>query len=64
MGPNSFRIVEEITNGIRIETGSRILDLGCGKGLTSIFLAEKYDSSIFAADLWIDPTEIMKDSKK
>ena len=31
MGPNSFRIIEEITNGIKIETGSRILDLGCGK---------------------------------
>ena len=44
--------IEEITNGIKIETGSRILDLGCGKGITSIFLAEKYDSSVFAADLW------------
>ncbi|WP_176891966.1 methyltransferase domain-containing protein [Fusobacterium varium] len=64
MGPNSFRICEEITNGIKIETGSRILDLGCGKGLTSIFLAEKYDSSVFAADLWIDPTENYERFKK
>ena len=64
MGPNSFRIIEEITNGIKIETGSRILDLGCGKGITSIFLAEKYDSSVFAADLWIDPTENYERFKK
>ena len=64
MGPNIFRIIEEITNGIKIETGSRILDLGCGKGITSIFLAEKYDSSVFAADLWIDPTENYERFKK
>lgn len=64
MGPNSFRIIEEITNGIKIETGSRILDLGCGKGITSIFLAEKYDLSVFAADLWIDPTENYERFKK
>jgi cyclopropane fatty-acyl-phospholipid synthase-like methyltransferase len=35
----------------------RILDLGCGKGISSILLAEKYDATVFAADLWITPSE-------
>jgi cyclopropane fatty-acyl-phospholipid synthase-like methyltransferase len=35
----------------------KILDLGCGCGLSSLLLAEKYGASVFAADLWISPTE-------
>lgn len=31
-----------------------ILDLGCGKGLTSLILAKETDALIFASDLWID----------
>ena len=35
----------------------RILDLGCGRGISSLLLAEKYDVTVFAADLRISPTE-------
>ena len=31
-----------------------ILDLGCGKGLTSLILAKETNDLIFANDLWID----------
>lgn len=31
-----------------------ILDLGCGKGLTSLILAKETNALIFAIDLWID----------
>lgn len=37
--------------------GMRILDLGCGRGLSSIFLAQKYETDVFAVDLWISPTD-------
>lgn len=57
MGPNALRIVEELTRDIPLRPGMRVLDLGCGTGLTSVYLAERFGVSVFAADLWIDPTE-------
>lgn len=57
MGPNSMKIVEELSDSLKLEKGMRVLDLGCGKGLTSIFLAKEYDVTVFATDLWISATE-------
>ena len=42
MGPNAMKILEEMTAGLALKKGMRVLDLGCGKGLTSIFLAKEY----------------------
>lgn len=60
MGPNAMRITEEMANYLPISPGMRILDLGCGMGISSVLLAEKYDAVVFAADLWISPTENAK----
>ncbi len=57
MGPNSFRIIDELLQDTKIKEGLRVLDLGCGRGLTSIYLAKKYDVTVFATDLWITATE-------
>lgn len=57
MGPNSMRIIAELAPELHLEPGMRLLDLGCGKGLTSIFLAQEYDVTVFATDLWISATE-------
>jgi len=57
MGPNAMRVCEELSAGLSLGSGVRILDLGCGAGLSSIFLAEKYGAAVFAADLWISPTD-------
>jgi cyclopropane fatty-acyl-phospholipid synthase-like methyltransferase len=57
MGPNSMKIVEEVAESLKLEKGMRVLDLGCGRGLTSIFLAKEYDVTVFATDLWISATE-------
>ena len=55
MGPNCIRIAEELTSKIQISSNMRILDLGCGTGLTSIFLAKEFGAQVFAADLWEEP---------
>ncbi len=57
MGPNAMRIAEEMTAGLSLAPGMRILDLGCGMGITSILMAKKYGATVFAADLWISPTD-------
>lgn len=57
MGPNCIKLCDELTQKILLRPGMRVLDLGCGKGLTSVFLAKKFGVSVFAADLWIEPTE-------
>lgn len=57
MGPNAMRVTEELASYLPLAPGMRILDLGCGKGISSILLAEKYNVTVFAADLWITPTE-------
>jgi SAM-dependent methyltransferase len=57
MGPNSVRLLEEMLEKYPLEKGMRVLDLGCGKGLTSLFLAKEADVNVFANDLWISATE-------
>ncbi|HEY3272614.1 MAG TPA: methyltransferase domain-containing protein [Methanocella sp.] len=57
MGPNALRIIEELAESLTLEKGMKVLDLGCGKGLTSIFLAEEYGVTVYATDLWISATE-------
>ena len=57
MGPNAMRVMEEMASFLPLARGMRILDLGCGMGISSILLAEKYGATVFAADLWITPTE-------
>lgn len=57
MGPNAMRISEEMASHLNINERMRVLDLGCGCGLSSLFLAKKYGATVVAADLWISPTE-------
>jgi len=57
MGPNAMRVAEELASHLNINKNMRILDLGCGCGLSTLLLTKKYGASVFAADLWISPTE-------
>jgi len=57
MGPNAMRISEEMASCLPIQQDMRILDLGCGCGLSTYLLIKKYGVTVFAADLWVTPTE-------
>ncbi len=60
MGPNPVKLTEELLSLHPIPPGSTVLDLGCGRGVTSIFLAKEYGLQVIAADLWISPTDNWK----
>ena len=57
MGPNPLWLLENVAEGLDLRPGMRVLDLGCGRGATSVFLAREYDVQVVAADLWIPPHE-------
>jgi len=57
MGPHPLQLCEALCSQMQLEPGMRVLDLGCGKALTSIFLAKEFGVSVTAADLWISPSE-------
>lgn len=57
MGPCSIEMLRQACRHLKIENGMKILDLGCGKGLTSIWLAENFDVTVYAVDLWISANE-------
>jgi cyclopropane fatty-acyl-phospholipid synthase-like methyltransferase len=40
-----------------LEPGMRLLDMGCGKALSSIFLAKEFGVQVWANDLWIGATD-------
>ncbi len=55
MGPNAVWLTEWLTEVVQLVPGMRVLDLGCGRALSSVFLAREFDVHVWAADLWIDP---------
>ena len=57
MGPNAWRIAEELTKNLTLRPGMRVLDLGCGRGLTTVFLAQTFGVEVFAVDLLTSATE-------
>lgn len=53
MGPNPLWLLEGLTERMTISENDRVLDLGCGRALTSIFLAREFRARVLANDLWI-----------
>jgi SAM-dependent methyltransferase len=53
MGPNALWLAEWLMEKFELSPGMRVLDMGCGRAISSIFLAKEYDVKVFAADLWI-----------
>jgi cyclopropane fatty-acyl-phospholipid synthase-like methyltransferase len=52
MGPNPLWLTEWLLSGLELEPGMRVLDLGCGKAISSIFVAKEASVQVHAVDLW------------
>lgn len=57
MGAHPLWLTEWLCEQIALEPGMRVLDLGCGKAKSSIFMAREYGVQVWAADLWTTATE-------
>lgn len=60
MGPNVLWLAESLSQVLEFRPGMRVLDLGCGRAVSSIFLAKEFGAQVWAADLWIKPTENLR----
>jgi SAM-dependent methyltransferase len=57
MGPNPLWLLEDLARDLDLRPGMRVLDLGSGKGATSVFLAREYGVRVVAADWWVGEKE-------
>ncbi len=57
MGPNVLWLTEALCQVMHLTSGMRVLDLGCGKAMSSIFLTKEFDVEVWATDLWINATD-------
>jgi SAM-dependent methyltransferase len=55
MGPNAVWLLEWLCEALALAPGMRVLDLGCGRAMTSVFLARERGVRVWAADLWMSP---------
>ena len=49
-GPNALYLTEELTDSMHLEPGMLVLDLGCGRALSSVFMAREYGVKVYAVD--------------
>lgn len=56
-GANSLWLTEWLTTTLDLQPGMRVLDLGCGRGASSIFLCREFGVQVWATDLWFSASE-------
>jgi SAM-dependent methyltransferase len=57
MGPSVLWLTEWLSQAVDLQPGMRVLDMGCGRAISSIFLAREFGVQVWATDLWIAATE-------
>src|SRR6266545_5908605 len=59
-GANSLWLTEWLTTALDLRPGMRVLDLGCGRAASSIFLRREFGVQVWATDLWFDASENLR----
>ena len=56
-GANPLWMAEWLAESLDLRPGMRVLDLGCGRALSSIFLHREFGVQVWATDLWFSASE-------
>src|SRR5215467_8018941 len=56
-GANSLWLTEWLAPALNLKAGMRVLDLGCGRASSSIFLRREFNVQVWAVDLWVSTAE-------
>jgi SAM-dependent methyltransferase len=54
---NPLWITEWLAEALDLRPGMRVLDLGCGRALSSVFLRREFGVQVWATDLWFSASE-------
>ena len=57
MAPGGLLLATLMADQLSITAGQSILDLGCGRGQSSVFLATQYGAQVVSVDLWVTVEE-------
>ena len=57
MGSPCLLLAESLSKAMELKPGMRILDMGCGTALSSIFFAKEFGVTVFATDMWVKPSD-------
>lgn len=58
IGCGGLYLATKMIRQMNLEKGDRVLDLGCGMGSSSIWLAKNFDIIVIAVDLWNSPDRL------
>ncbi len=59
-GAHPLWITEWLAESMDLRPGMRVLDLGCGRAASSVFLWREFGVQVWAADLWFNASENWK----
>ena len=54
---NPLWLTEWLCEELDLKPGMRVLDLGCGRAMSSVFLNREFGVQVWATDLWFDASE-------
>jgi SAM-dependent methyltransferase len=56
-GANPLWLAEWLAEALELRPGMRVLDLGCGRAMSSVFLRREFGVQVWATDLWFSASE-------
>ena len=56
-GANALWLTEWLAEALDLRPGMRVLDLGCGLAMSSVFLRREFEVQVWATDLWFSASD-------